>query len=59
MEIKIRGSIIFLRRDSLRNILSSVYGNKESVDEDLIDVGALSSHSPLFLLGLMMYSNHV
>lgn len=59
MEIKIRGSIIFLRRDSLRNILSSVYGNKESVDEDLIDVGALSSHSPLFFLGLMMCSNHV
>ncbi|XP_031743677.1 pheophytinase, chloroplastic isoform X2 [Cucumis sativus] len=26
------------KRDSLRNILSSVYGNKESVDEDLIDI---------------------
>ncbi|XP_038884600.1 pheophytinase, chloroplastic isoform X2 [Benincasa hispida] len=26
------------KRDSLRNILLSVYGNKESVDEDLIDI---------------------
>ncbi|XP_023523833.1 pheophytinase, chloroplastic isoform X2 [Cucurbita pepo subsp. pepo] len=26
------------KRDSLRNILSSVYGNKENVDEDLIDI---------------------
>lgn len=25
-------------RDNLRNILLSVYGNKESVDEDLIEV---------------------
>lgn len=40
MEVKIKECVIFLRRDSLRNILSSVYGNKESVDEDLIDVGS-------------------
>ncbi|XP_022973446.1 pheophytinase, chloroplastic isoform X3 [Cucurbita maxima] len=26
------------KRDSLRDILSSVYGNKENVDEDLIDI---------------------
>ncbi|KAG7037192.1 yugF [Cucurbita argyrosperma subsp. argyrosperma] len=26
------------KRDSLKNILSSVYGNKENVDEDLIDI---------------------
>ncbi|XP_050938935.1 uncharacterized protein LOC103501331 isoform X3 [Cucumis melo] len=37
---RIIASALFKRvkkRDSLRNILSSVYGNKESVDEDLID----------------------
>lgn len=42
MEDKIRESVIFHCRDSLRNILSSVYGNKENVDEELIDVGAFS-----------------
>ncbi|KAL0556974.1 hypothetical protein IC582_005492 [Cucumis melo] len=38
---RIIASALFKRvkkRDSLRNILSSVYGNKESVDEDLIDI---------------------
>lgn len=55
MEDKIRENVILLRRDSLRNILSSVYGNKESVDEDLIDVGQFLPNLPLFLLGLMMF----
>ncbi|KAJ6696990.1 hypothetical protein OIU85_003360 [Salix viminalis] len=34
-------SLIFERvkeRDTLRNILLSVYGNKESVDEDLVEI---------------------
>lgn len=53
MEDKIREGIIFLCRDSLRNILSSVYGNKENVDEDLIDVGFLSSQ----LTSLLPLSN--
>ncbi|CAI9755959.1 unnamed protein product [Fraxinus pennsylvanica] len=38
---KVIASYLFDRvrqRDSLRNILSSIYGNKDNVDEDLVDI---------------------
>lgn len=31
-------------RDNLRNILLSVYGNKESVDDELVEVEFFSIH---------------
>lgn len=38
-------------RDTLRNILMSIYGNKESVDEQLIEVLIISyRHNPQIVL---------
>jgi len=30
--------VLLICRENLRNVLSSVYGNKESVDEELVEV---------------------
>jgi len=31
-------ALLIICRENLRNVLSSVYGNKESVDEELVEV---------------------
>lgn len=41
-------------RDNLRNILLSVYGNKESVDEELVEVEFFSIHY-IFVAMLLQY----